>query len=110
MDSASNGKENSLVDNPYMRELKMHPKELSLKDGKLQIEDVQGPTGEGSLEARMEALEQEVFKYKKMAECEVEIIHRINQELIAKHKKETTELWNDILSLHDRGAGSTEEK
>jgi hypothetical protein len=42
-------------------------KELSLKDGELQIEDVQGPTGEGSLEARMEALEQEVFKYKKMA-------------------------------------------
>jgi hypothetical protein len=44
-----------------MRELKMHPKELSLKDGDLQIEDVQGPTGEGCLEARMEALEQEVF-------------------------------------------------
>jgi hypothetical protein len=37
MDSASNDKENSLADiiNPYMRELKMHPKELSLKDGKL---------------------------------------------------------------------------
>jgi hypothetical protein len=31
----------------------------------------------------------------------VDIIHRINQELIAKHKKETTELWDDILSLHD---------
>jgi hypothetical protein len=62
---------------------------LSLKDGKLQIEDVQGPTGEGSLEARMEALEQEVFKYKKMAERKVDIIHRINQELTAKHKKET---------------------
>jgi hypothetical protein len=84
--------ENSLADiiNPYMRELKMHPKKLSLKDGKLQIEDVQGPTGEGSLEARMEALEQEVFKYKKM-----------KQELIAKHKKETAELWDDILSLHE---------
>jgi hypothetical protein len=37
-----------------MRELKMHPKELSLKDGKVQIEDVRGPKGEGSLEARME--------------------------------------------------------
>jgi uncharacterized coiled-coil DUF342 family protein len=84
-----------------MRELKMHPKELSLKDGKLQIEDVQGPTGEGSLEARMEALEQEVFKHKKMTEREVDIIQRINQELIAKHKKETTELWDDILSLHE---------
>jgi hypothetical protein len=46
MDSASDDKENSLADiiNPYMRELKMHPKELSLKDGKLQTEDVQGPT------------------------------------------------------------------
>jgi hypothetical protein len=84
-----------------MRELKMHPKELSLKDGKLHIEDVQGPTGEGSLEARMEALEQEVFKYKKMAEREVDIIYRISQELIAKHKKETAELWDDILSLHE---------
>jgi hypothetical protein len=84
-----------------MRELKMHPKELSLKDGELQIEDVQGPTGEGSLEDRMEALEQEVFKYKKMAEREVDIIHRINLELIAKHKKETAELLDDILSLHE---------
>jgi hypothetical protein len=84
-----------------MRELKMHPKELSLKDGKVRIEDIRGPKGEGSLEARMEELEQEVFRYKKMAEREVGIIHRINQELIAKHKKETAELWDDILSLHE---------
>jgi hypothetical protein len=62
-----------------MKELKMHPKELSLKDGKVQIEDVWGPRGEGSLEARMEVMEQEVFRYKKMAEHEVDIIHRINQ-------------------------------
>jgi hypothetical protein len=102
MSSSGSSEENSLADiiNPYMRELKMHPKELSLEDGKLQKEDVQGPTGEGSLEARMEALEQEVFKYKKMAEREVDIIHRINQELIAKQNKETAELWDDILSLH----------
>jgi hypothetical protein len=70
-----------------MRKLKMHPKELSLKDGKLQIEDVQGPKGEGSLEARMEELEQEVFKYKRMVERKEDIIHRTNQKLIAKHKK-----------------------
>jgi hypothetical protein len=60
MSSSDSSEENSLADiiNLYMRELKMHLKELSLKDGELQIEDVQGPTGEGSLEARMEALEQ----------------------------------------------------
>jgi hypothetical protein len=104
MSSSGPSKEDPLADtiNPYMRELKMHPKELSLKDGELQIKDVQVPKGEGNLEARMEALEQEVFlKYKKMAEREVDIIHRINQELVTKYKKETTELWKDIFSLHE---------
>jgi hypothetical protein len=103
MSSSGSSEENSLADviNPYMRELKMHLKELSLKDGKIQIEDIQGPKEEGSLEARMEELEQEVFRYKKMAEREVDIIRRISQELIAKHKKETAELWDDILSLHE---------
>jgi hypothetical protein len=36
-----------------------------------------------------------------MAEREMDIIYRINQELVAKHKKETAELWNDIFSLHE---------
>jgi hypothetical protein len=103
MSSSGPFEENPLADsiNPHTRELKMHPKELSLKDGELQIKDVRGPKGEGSLEARVEALEQEVFKYEKMAEHEVDIIHRINQELVAKYKKETTELWKDILSLQE---------
>ncbi|KAK1645793.1 hypothetical protein QYE76_063598 [Lolium multiflorum] len=65
------------------------------------IEDVRGPKGEGSLEDRMEKLEQEVFAYKKMAEREVDIFHRIVSELIDEHKKETTKLWDDILSLHN---------
>jgi hypothetical protein len=88
MSSSGPSEENHLADtiNPYMRELKIHPKELLLKDGELQIKDVQGPKGEGNLETRMEALEQEVFKYKKMAEREVDIIHRINQELVTKTK------------------------
>jgi hypothetical protein len=59
MSSSGPSEENPLVDtiNLYMRELKMHPKELLHKDRELQIKDVQGPKGEGSLEARMEALE-----------------------------------------------------
>jgi hypothetical protein len=103
MSSSGPSEKNPLANtiNPYMRELEMHPKELLLNDGELQIKDVQGPKGEGSLEARMEALEQEVFKYKKMAEREVDIIHRINQELVTKYKKETTELWKDIFLLHE---------
>ncbi|KAK1630900.1 hypothetical protein QYE76_005215 [Lolium multiflorum] len=89
------------VGNLYMEELRMHPKELLLVEGELQIKDVQGPKGKGSLEDKMEKLEQEVFKYKKMAEREVDIFHKIVSELIAKHEKETAKLWGDILSLHD---------
>jgi hypothetical protein len=94
MPSSGPSEENPLADiiNTHMRELTMHPKELLLKDGELQIKDVQVSKGEGSLEARMEALEQEVFKYKKMAKRDEDIIHRINQELVTKYKKETTEL------------------
>jgi hypothetical protein len=86
---------------PYMNELKIHPKELLLKDGKMQIEDVRGPKGEGGLESRMEELEQEVFRYKKMTEREVDIIHKISAELTAEHKKETAKLWDDIFSFHE---------
>ncbi|KAK1692082.1 hypothetical protein QYE76_008779, partial [Lolium multiflorum] len=103
MSSSETPKDSSCkdVDNLYMNELRMHPKELLLVDGELQIKDVQGPKGEGSLEDRMEKLEQEVFKYKKMAEREVDIFHKIVSELIDAHEKETAKLWGDILSLHD---------
>jgi hypothetical protein len=45
MSSSGPSEENSLagIINPYMRKLKMHPKELLLKDGELQIKDVQDP-------------------------------------------------------------------
>ncbi|KAK1609980.1 hypothetical protein QYE76_033653 [Lolium multiflorum] len=102
MSSSGTQKDSFFEDvNPYMNELKMHPKELQLVDGELQIKDVQGPKGEGSLEDRMEKLEQEVFNYKKMAEREVDIFHKIVSELIDGHKKETAKLWDDIFSLHD---------
>src|SRR3954470_12395798 len=107
MSSSGPSKDNSFVNgnNLYMNELKMHPKVLSLKDGMLQIDDIQGPKEKGSLEARMEKLEQEVFTYKKMAEHEVEIVYKVNQEIIAEHKKETAELWKDMLSLHNTANG-----
>ncbi|KAK1693383.1 hypothetical protein QYE76_010080 [Lolium multiflorum] len=103
MSSSGTPRDNSCKDvgNLYKEELRMHPKELMLVEGKLQIKDVQGPKGEGSLEDRMEKLEQEVFNYKKMAEREVDIFHKIVSELIAEHEKETAKLWGDILSLHD---------
>ena len=54
-----------------------------------------------AVEARMEKLEQEVFMYKKMAEREVDIIYKINTELISEHKKEVANLLDNISSLHE---------
>src|SRR3954466_1171196 len=64
------------------------------------MKQVQGPKGEGGQEDGMKALEQEVFRYKKMAEHEVDVIHNISSELITKHEGEVAELREEILSLH----------
>ncbi|KAK1604094.1 hypothetical protein QYE76_027767 [Lolium multiflorum] len=110
MSSSETPKDSSSKDvgNLYMEELRMHPKELLLVEGELQVKDIQGPKGEGSLGDRMEKLEQEVFKYKKMAEREVDIFHRIVSELIAEHEKETAALErHPLTSRHHQQAPST---
>ena len=45
---------------------------------------------------RLEQLEHEVFKYKKMVEREVEVNHRIISDLIDDHRKETGLLWEKV--------------
>ena len=56
------------VINPYLREVMQHPQAIQMRDGVLHIRDVQGPKGTGSVEARLEAMEQDIFKCKGMVE------------------------------------------
>ena len=56
------------VINPYLAEAKMHPRVLQLKDGVLHKQDLEGPKKEGDVKARLEEVEHEVYKYKKMVE------------------------------------------
>ncbi|KAE8767117.1 40S ribosomal protein S5-1 [Hordeum vulgare] len=56
------------VINPYLREVKQHPQAILMHDGVLHIRDVQGPKGTGYMQARLEAMEQEVFRCKGMVE------------------------------------------
>src|SRR3989337_665701 len=56
------------VINPYLREVMQHPQAIQMHEGVLHINDVQGPKGTGSVEARLEAMEQEVFRCKGMVE------------------------------------------
>ncbi|KAE8812228.1 40S ribosomal protein S5-1 [Hordeum vulgare] len=51
---------------PYMPEVMQHPQAIKMRDGVLHVYDVQGPKRTGSMEAMLEAMEQEVFRCKGM--------------------------------------------
>ena len=54
------------------------------------------PKKEGDEKTRLEELEHEVLKYKKMVECGVEVNHRIISYLIDDHQKEIGLLWEKV--------------
>ena len=44
--------------NPYPREVVQHPQTIQMHEGVVYIRDEQGPKGTGTVEARLEAMEQ----------------------------------------------------
>ena len=50
------------VINPYLAEVLQHPQTIEMREGLLHICDVEGPRRTGSVETRLEAMEQQVFK------------------------------------------------
>ena len=63
------------VINPYLSEVVKHPQTIEMREGVLHIRDVQGPKGKGTVEARLDAMEQEVFKCKGMVERGLDANH-----------------------------------
>ena len=56
------------VINHYLAEVLQHPQTIDVRDGLLHIRDVKGPKRTGSVETRLEAMEQHVFKCQGMVE------------------------------------------
>ena len=50
------------VINPYLAEVLHHPQTIEMREGVLHIRDVEGPRSTGSMETKLEAMEQQVFK------------------------------------------------
>ena len=50
------------VINPYLAEVLQHPQTIEMHEGVLHIHDVEGPRSTGSMETKLEAMEQQVFK------------------------------------------------
>ena len=81
------------VINPYLAE--MH-------EGLLHIRDVEGPRRTRSVDTRLEAMEQEVFKCQEMVERGVDSNHIMIMESTNNHKLDDKNIGEAIFKLHEK--------
>ena len=68
------------VINPYLTEVLKHPQSIKMSEGMLHIRDVEGPKKTRSMETRLEAMEQQVFKCQGMVEHGLNVNHMMITE------------------------------
>ena len=90
------------VINTYLTEVLQHPQTIEMREGLLHIRDVEGPRKTGSTEARLEALEQEVFKCQEMVERGLDSNHIMITEFTNKHELDVKDIGEAIFKLHEK--------
>ncbi|KAE8817513.1 40S ribosomal protein S5-1 [Hordeum vulgare] len=73
-----------------------------MREGMLHIRDVQGPKNTGSVETRLEAMEQKVFKCQGMVERGLNANHMMITEFTNKHRIDANDIWKHLSRLYDR--------
>ncbi|KAE8778417.1 putative retroelement [Hordeum vulgare] len=68
----------------------------------LHIRDVEGPKKSGSVETRLEAMEQQVFKCQGMVERGLNANHMMITEFTSKHKMDAIDIGKHLSRLYDR--------
>ena len=90
------------VINPYLAEVLQHPQTIEMLEGLLHIRDVEGPRKTGSTEARIEALEKEVFKCQEMVERGLDSNHIMITEFTNNHKMDVKDIGEAMFQLHEK--------
>ena len=90
------------VINPYLAEVLQHPQTIEMHEVVLQILDVQGPKNTGSMETRLEEMEQQVFKWQGMVEHALNANHSMIAEFTRDHKLDAKNIGEAIFKLHER--------
>ena len=90
------------VINPYLAEVLQHPQTIEMREGLLHIRDVEGPRRTGSVETRLEAMEQQVFKCQEMVERGLDSNHIMIMELTNNHKLDDKNIGEAIFKLHEK--------
>ncbi|KAE8787692.1 mutator protein [Hordeum vulgare] len=73
-----------------------------MHEGVLHIRDVEGPKKTGSMEARLEAMEQQVCKCQGMVERGLNANHMMITEFTNKHKIDANDIGKHLTRLYDR--------
>ena len=87
------------VINPYLAEVLQHPQTIEMRDGLLHTRDVEGRKGTGSVEMRLEAMEQQVLKCQGMVERGLNSNHMMITEFTNKHKLDAGNIGETIFKL-----------
>ncbi|KAE8799218.1 40s ribosomal protein s5-1 [Hordeum vulgare] len=73
-----------------------------MREGMLHIRDVEGAKKTGSMETRLEAMEQQVFKCQGMVERGLNANHMMITEFTNKHTIDTNDIGKHLSRLYDR--------
>ncbi|KAI4993940.1 hypothetical protein ZWY2020_008253 [Hordeum vulgare] len=90
------------VINPYLTELLKHSESIKMSEGMLHIRDVEGPKKTGSMETRLEAIEQQFFKCQGMVERGLNANHTMITEFTSNHKMDAIDIGKHLSRLYDR--------
>ena len=90
------------VINSYLAEVLHHPQTIEMRDGLMHIRDVEGPRRTGSVEMRLEAMEQQVFKCQGMMERRLNANHMMIAEFTNNHKLDGKNIGETIFKLHEK--------
>ena len=100
--SASKDKFFEKVINPYLAEVLRHPQTIEMRDGLLHIRDAKGRKGTGSVETRLKAMEQQVFKCQGMVEHGINASHMMLAEFTNNYKPDAKNTEEAIFKLHEK--------
>ena len=90
------------VINPYLTEVLQHPQTIEMREGVLHICDVEGPRRTGSVETKLEAMEQQVFKCQGMVECGLNANQLMITEFTNNHKLDAKVIAETIFKLQEK--------
>ncbi|KAE8816263.1 40S ribosomal protein S5-1 [Hordeum vulgare] len=72
-----------------------------MREGMLHIRDVEGPKKTGSMETRLEAVEQQVFKCQGLVERGLNANHMMIMEFTSKHMIDANDIGKHLSRLYD---------